>query len=390
MELKGIIYLDNSATTRAFEETVAAVGKYMREEYYNASALYGNAVAVDEAITGARKRLVSALRGNGSIVYTSGGTESNNIAILGALTAMRPGKKRIVTTEIEHPSVLAVFNELRDRGNEVIYLRPCKDGSIDPQQVEEALTEDTALVSIMHVNNETGAVQDLPEIGKAIRKKSPTALFHSDGVQSFLKVPVFAESAGIDLYSISAHKFHGPKGIGALYIKKGVKLDAIHFGGGQEGGLRPGTYNSPGVMGLDAALKKYMTNQEDYLYTMRQCKEAMASAFKMKMEGAFINGPKATSGSPHILNVSFIGVPGQVLLQALEEQGIIIGTGSACSSKKGKESKVLAAMGLPKERTESAIRISLSPEITLEQAKFAASVMLDTVKKLRYWRKKDE
>ncbi len=388
--MKGIIYLDNSATTRAFDETVDAVAKYMRDEFYNASALYGNAVAVDEAITAARKRLITALRGNGSIVYTSGGTESNNIAILGALAAMRPGKKRIVTTEIEHPSVLAVFNELRARGNDVVYLRPCQDGSIDTRQVEEAVSDDTALVSIMHVNNETGAVQDLPEIGKAIRKKAPAAIFHSDGVQAFLKVPVFAEASGIDLYTISAHKFHGPKGIGALYIKKGIKLDAIHFGGGQEGGLRPGTYNSPGVMGLDAALRKYMSNQEDYLYTMRQCKETMAAAFKMKMEGAYINGPKATGGSPHILNVSFTGVPGQVLLQALEEQGIIIGTGSACSSKKGKESKVLAAMGLPRERTESAIRISLSPEVTLEQAKFAASVIMDSVKKLRYWRKKDE
>lgn len=382
--MKAIIYLDNSATTRTFDESAAVVDRYMKEEYFNASALYQKAAIMEEKIENARKRVLAALGDSGSVIFTSGGTESNNKALLGAISAMGPGKKRLITSMAEHASVINVFKYLETRGCDVVYLKPRTDGAIDPEDVGAALTEDTALVSLMHVNNETGAVADLEEMGYLIKKRSRNALFHCDGVQAFLKMPVNVEKVKIDMYTISSHKFHGPKGVGALYVKKGVKLNPIEYGGGQEEGYRPGTYNTPGILGMDAAIQNYLTNGASYVARMRKCKETMAAEFFRRLDGVFINGPRAAEGAPNILNVSFAEVHGQVLLHAVEEQGVIIGTGAACSSKKEGESRVLLSMGLSKERAQSAVRLSFSPFIEPEQAKEAAAIIIKNVNRLRY------
>jgi cysteine desulfurase len=379
-----IIYLDNSATTRAFKGAADTVAYYMNQEYFNASGLYQRAVSIDDRMEQGRRRILTQLGGQGRIIFTSGGTESNNMAILGAASAAGAGKGRFITSATEHAAVYNVFKHLAGRGYDVVFLKPRKDGTADPDELDHSLTEDTVLVSLMHVNNETGAINDIEELGYRIKKRCPDILFHCDGVQAFLKLPVNADRGKVDMYSISSHKFHGPKGVGALYLRKGLKLPAIQYGGEQENGYRPGTYNTPGIMGMLAAIDQYAANQSAYVAKMKECKRAMVSEFEKNLEGIAINGPSIMDGAPHILNISFAGVHSQVLLQAVEEEGVLIGTGAACSSHKQAESRILLSMGISKDRAKSAVRLSLSPFIEPEQARQAAWIIIQNVKQLRW------
>ncbi len=380
-----MIYLDNSATTKPLPEAADAVDRCLRENFFNPASAYAPAVAAERAVEAARKRLGQALCcDKQEVVYTSGGTESNNAAILGALKAMRL-KGRIITTRVEHPSVYEVFRMLDASGYETVYIGVDRWGRADKNALNEALSADTRLVSIMHINNETGAVNDLAALSALIKAKAPEAVFHSDGVQAFCKMPFAPLSC--DLYTISGHKFHGPKGVGALYVKSGAKFAGGLIGGGQERGLRAGTTNVPGILGMDAALAAYTENQAKWLEGMYGCKERLRENL-LSIPDVSINGPEPGAGAPHILNASFLGVRGEVLLHALEQEEIYVSTGSACSTHKKGKNRILAAMGVSGPREEGAIRFSLCPFNTIEEMDRAAGAIAANVATLRRFQRR--
>ncbi len=381
-----MIYLDNSATTRVLPEAADAAFRAMTELYYNPASAYKPAVTTEKEVENARARLSAALNCAASeITYTSGGTESNNMAILGSLKPLR-GKKRIITTAGEHPSVYEVFRSLEGTADvEVVFVGLRADGTVNLTKLEQALNENTALVSVMHVNNEVGAINDLATISSLIKSRAPAALLHSDGVQAFCKLPF--TKLPVDLYSISAHKFHAPKGIGALYIKNGVKFGAGQLGGGQEKNIRSGTLNVPGILGLDAALEQYQANQTAWIANLRACKLRLWQDLST-IADVFVNGPAPEEGAPHILNVSFPGVRGEVLVNALSEREIFVSTGSACSTHKKGQNRIHAAMGISGARAEGALRFSLSPFNTIEEMDAAATALAEQVSFLRRFQRR--
>ena len=381
-----MIYLDNSATTRVLPQAADAAYRAMTEQFYNPASAYKSAVAAEKAVEAARAKLLVAL-GNpaGDVLYTSGGTESNNMAILGALKPLR-GKKRIITTAGEHPSVYEVFRSLEGTPDlEVVFVGLNPDGTVNLKKLEEALTADTALVSVMHVNNEVGAINDLDAISALLKQTAPSALLHSDGVQAFCKLP-FAKNAA-DLYSISAHKFHAPKGVGALFVKNGFKFAGGQIGGGQEKNLRSGTSNVPGILALDAALAEYREHQQKWIEQMRACKLRLWQNLST-LPDVFLNGPAPGEGAPHILNVSFPGVRGEVLVNALSEREIYVSTGSACSTHKKGQNRIHAAMGISGARAEGALRFSLCPFNTLEEMDAASAALSEQVTFLRRFQRR--
>lgn len=379
-----MIYLDNSATTIVSKRAADIATKYMTDYFYNPSSAYNAAVGVDRDVKSARIRLANTLFATPEeFIYTSGGTESNNAAILGSLK-MKRGKGRIICSKVEHPSVFEVFSMLSSMGYEVIFAPVNPDGSINLNKLKEIITPNTQLVSIMHVNNETGAVNDLVSCRAIIKALSPEAVFHSDGVQAYCKLPFTKPAA--DLYSISGHKIHAPKGIGALYISKDTKFYGSLIGGGQERGLRSGTTNVPGIMALDAALDDYANNQAHYIDTMRQCKMRLAKNL-MSLNDTAINGPKPEQGAPHILNVSFLGVRGEVLLHTLAEKDIYVSTGSACSTHK-KSNRILESMGINSDRREGAIRFSFSGLNNLQEIDIVSNVIADSLPILRKYKRR--
>ncbi|MDP3448340.1 MAG: cysteine desulfurase family protein [Eubacteriales bacterium] len=381
-----MIYLDNSATTRVLPEAADAAYRAMTEQFYNPASAYKPAVAAEKAVEAARARLAAALFCvTGELLYTSGGTESNNIAITGLLKPLRV-KRRIVTTAGEHPSVYEVFRALEDAPDtEVVFIGLNADGTINLSALEAALTAETALVSVMHVNNEVGAVNDLDAILALLKQHAPAALLHSDGVQAFCKLPFVPIAA--DLYSISAHKFHAPKGVGALYVKSGVRFAGGQAGGGQERNLRSGTTNVPGILGLDAALMQYRAHQAQWIANMRSCKLRLWQNLST-IPDVLLNGPASEAGAPHILNVSFPGVHGEVLVNALSELEIYVSTGSACSTHKKGQNRMLGAMGITGARAEGALRVSLCPFNTLEEMDAAAATLAEQVTFLRRFQRR--
>ena len=381
-----MIYLDNSATTRVLPEAADAAFRAMTEQFYNPASAYKPAVAIEKSVEAARARLAASLGCNpGELLYTSGGTESNNMAILGSLKPLR-GKRRIITTASEHPSIYEVFRSLEGAPEtEVVFVGLNADGTVRLDKLKAALSSETTLVSVMHVNNEVGAVNDLAAISALVKQLSPNALLHSDGVQAFCKLPFSRIPA--DLYSISAHKFHAPKGIGALYVKSGTKFAGGQFGGGQEKNLRSGTLNVPGILGLDAALSVYRVQQEAWISHMRACKTRLAEAL-LTIPDAVVNGPAPEIGAAHILNVSFPGVRGEVLVNALSEQEIYVSTGSACSTHQKGQNRILAAMGIPRERAEGALRFSLCPFNSPEEMDRTAEVLEKQVAFLRRFQRR--
>ena len=355
MEIKHEIYLDNSATTRVCEEAAKKALELMTVEYGNPSSLHTMGVRAENAMTQARRAVAQAMSvQEKNIVFTSGGTESNNLALFGAAYARRKRGKRIVTTAVEHHSVLYTAQQLEKEGFEVIYLKPGRDGHIREEDVFEAVTRDTILVSMMAVNNETGAIFPVEAAAAAIKRAGAPALLHVDAVQAFGKLPLRPAKMGIDLMSISGHKIHAPKGIGALYIANGVHLTPRVFGGGQEQNIRPGTESVPLIGALGAAVEALppVAQEEAAMRALNQSlREKLAD-----MPGVVIHSPE--DGLPCILNFSAGTVRAETMLHFLASRGIYVSSGSACA--KSARSHVLTAMGLPQKEIDSSLRVSFS------------------------------
>lgn len=356
------IYLDNSATTRVCPEAAEKALELMTQCYGNPSSLHALGFRAEQALSQARQAVAKLLSAQPEeITFTSGGTESNNLAIFGGAFARRHVGRRIVTTQIEHPSVLEPMAQLEKEGWEIVRLAPDAFGRISPQQIEEAITPDTALVSIMAVNNEIGSILPVEAAARVIRRNKYRTLLHVDAVQAFGKLPLIPGKTGIDLLTVSAHKIHGPKGSGALYIRKGVRLLPRVFGGGQERGLRPGTEAVPlhAAFGAAAeALPPFDEQEALYLRLHRQLTDGLAG-----LDGFTVNSPEGAV--PYILNLSAPGIRSETLLHFLAERGVFVSSGSACS--KGKKSPVLTALGLPAPRIDSALRVSFTHTTTPQE-----------------------
>lgn len=354
-------YLDNSSTTRVCEPAAAKVMELMTENYGNPSSLHTLGFRAEQALTEARRNIAAALGAKeDEVFFTSGGTESNNLAIFGAAYARKRMGMHIVTTQIEHPSVTNAVRQLEKEGWEVTWLQPDREGHILPEAVQEAVRPDTTLVTMMAVNNEVGTILPLDAAAQAIAAKKAPALLHVDAVQGFGKLDLRPERRKIDLLSISAHKIHGPKGVGALYVRKGVRIAPRTFGGGQEHGTRPGTEGLPAIGGFGAAVKALPPVNEG----LRQAEELAAICREklLALPGVEFNSPE--DALPYIVNFSVGAVRAETMLHFLAARGVYVSSGSACS--KGKQSPVLEAMQLPKERIQAALRVSFSHLNTLE------------------------
>lgn len=360
-------YLDNSATTQPCAAAVEAMVRCMTEGFYNPSSVYRPAVDAFRAVRECREDILRTVHGGDcDLIFTSGGTESNNLAILGSVARMR-GPQVVAVSAVEHPSVREAFEQLRAEGHDVRVIGVSPTGELCWEQLERALDDGASLVSCMQVNNETGALLDAARLHRTVNGR---ALIHVDGVQGFLRVPFDMKYA--DLYTLSGHKIHGPKGIGALVVRKGVRLAPRQIGGGQESGMRSGTENTPGIAGLHAAVNELAKRQGSLFDELMEKKLHLIDAFREAVPGLLVNGPKPEQAAPHIVNLSFPNVRGEVMLHALEAEGVYASTGSACSSKKLKVSSVLLAMGISPERAEWALRFSLSPHTTMEEIDDAA------------------
>lgn len=375
------VYFDNSATTKPLKEVREEVYYAMDEFWGNPSSLHKLGVKSQRKIEELQDSISKKLNcSKEEIVFTSGGSEGNNMIIKGLVGA----NNHIITTVFEHSSVLNTYRELEKQGVNVTYLKVDNKGFIDLKELEEAINKNTVLVSIMHVNNEIGSIQKIKEIGKLIKEKSKRAKFHVDGVQGFGKFKIDVKECNVDFYSVSAHKFHGPKGVGFIYMRKGINLKSLITGGGQQGGLRAGTENIPGYMGMVKAMNIAYDSLTDSYNHVKKLKEYFIERLS-KMENIIINTPNSEEYSPYILNVSFLGIRSEVLLHMLEEDDIFVSTGSACSSKSAvaKGSYVLNAMGLEPRCIQGAIRFSFSKYNTLEEVDYTINSLEKSLKFLR-------
>ncbi|MDF2661820.1 MAG: cysteine desulfurase [Paenibacillus sp.] len=382
-----MLYFDHCATTPPYEEVVEAVGEVMARHYGNPSSIHRVGIDAERMLTKAREVAARQLRAaTEEIVFTSGGTESNNTAVLGAALQYAGRGKHLITTALEHASVYECFEYLRQRlGYEVTVIQPDGDGRIRSQDVLDAVRDDTILVSVMHVNNEIGTIQPVREIGQALRQHRKV-LFHVDAVQSVGKIPVWPGEWGIDLLSVSAHKIRGPKGAGLLYRRKGIALQPLLHGGGQEAGQRSGTENVPGIVGFAKALRMTMERQEGAFARLSGLRSRLLNALRT-VPGLVYNGSESAADmAPHIVHVSVPGLKSEVFVHALEEHGMMISTRSACSSGEDRPSRVLQAIGADLDRAVSGLRISLSPDHTEEDIDRLADVVARTMEQLRRYR----
>ena len=370
-----MIYLDNSATTKPCPEAVEAVTKALTEHWGNPSALYNFGIDTARLLRQARHNVAAAMGAEPDrVFFTSGGTEADNWAVFGTVKRMGKRGKHIITTAMEHHAILNCMSDLESRGFEITYLKPDRMGRVSVDDLRAALRKDTILVSIMMVNNEVGSVMPIAQMAKLTHKLCPDAIFHTDAVQGFLKVPFAAKNLGADLISVSSHKIHGPKGAGALYISPRLKsFPPLLLGGGQEGGYRSGTEGTPAIMGFAAACSAVnATFRED-----NQRERELISEFSEKfaaLEGVTVNG---SHEAPHILSLAIPGIPVQNTINILQDHGICVSAGSACA--KGHRSHVLTAMGLPPETIDAAFRISLCRDTTREELEQLYTVLRDEV-----------
>ncbi len=368
-----MIYLDNAATTKMFDGCVKVYGYYACEEYFNPSSMNRYSLKVAKDLEEVRKRIVSKLgHTKGTIIFTSGATESNNLAIMGS---KRNGKWEYVFSVGEHPSVYNVAKELEMQGNIIHFVGLQPNGQIDYQELREVLNEKTRLISIMHVSNETGAINDLKLICDIKKQFAPNSLLHVDGVQAFCKIPFELKNYDVDFYTISAHKFHGPKGVGGLYVKNINSLKSIVYGGGQELNLRSGTENVPGIMAMDYAIQHIDINKN--FEKVNELKEKFSSILKSDANVNIFE-----SASPYILTIGFNGVNGETLMRALQDKDIVVGTGSACSTKKA-GNRVLENIGMNKEEIKTHIRISFNADLTLQEIEKAGKIILQVYNDIR-------
>ena len=366
-----MIYLDNAATTRVRPEAAQAALEVMTRDFGNPSTRYALGTAAAERLAADRAVVAQALGCRAEeVVFTSCGTEGDNWAIRATLELGKRKGKHIVTTAIEHSAVLEPLRDLAAQGYEVTYLRPDRNGHISPAQVEGALRPDTVLVSMMLVNNELGTLLPVREAAEAVRRSGCPALVHTDAVQGFLKVPFTPEGLGVDLLTLSGHKIGAPKGIGALYVRRGLKLRPLLFGGGQEGGLRPGTEPTAQIAALAAACRVWMDHREEYTERMKGVKDHFLSSLQATLPRAVVVSP---GDAPHICAVSLPGYPSEMLVRELSDRGICVSAGSAC--RRGKPSYVFAATGRPKTELLGTLRVSFSPESTPEEADALVSAL---------------
>ena len=356
-------YLDNSATTAVTPEVAALAARIMTEQYGNPSSLHRRGFWAERALTEARGQVAAVLRCRPEeIIFTSGGTESNNLALLGAARAARRRGNRIVTTAVEHHSVLAVCRQLESEGFEVTYVSPDAGGVITPESFAAACDEKTVLASCMMVNSETGALHDIPAIAAACRRKNPGILFHADCVQAFGRLEIAPARWGVQLVSVSGHKIHAPKGVGALYVAKGVRLLPPLYGSGQERGLRPGTENLPGICAMGLAAERMNARRVENAAHFTALRQKLITNLSQS-PAVCINSPEAAA--PYIINLSVEGIRSEIMIHYLEQFGIYVSSGSACA--KGERSHVLTAMGLPEDRIDSAIRVSMTDTTAEEE-----------------------
>ena len=377
------VYLDNSATTRCLPEVAALMTHIMCEDYGNPSSMHKKGIESEKYVRYARETIAKCMKvQEKEILFTSGGTESNNIALIGGAYANHRAGRHIITTRIEHPAVAQPCAYLEEQGFDVTYLPVDANGVIRLSDLERAMTRNTILVSIMHTNNEIGSTQPIAEAGALIKRMNPHTLFHVDAVQGFGKFRIYPKRMNIDLLSVSSHKIHGPKGVGFLYINEKAKVRPIIFGGGQQKGMRSGTENVPGIAGMAKAVEMVYEDFEakiDYLYSIRTRFVEGVSG----IEGIKINGPFGSEGAPHIVSVSIQGVRSEVMLHALEEKGIYVSAGSACSSNRPSTSATLKSIGIEKQYLDSTIRFSFSFFTTEEDIDYTISCMKELIPTLR-------
>ena len=377
------IYLDNAATTAVYPEAAALMSHIMCEDFGNPSSLHLKGIEAEKTLRQAAKDIADILKvKEKNIYFTSGGTEGNNWALAGTAFANRRRGMHIITTQIEHAAVAEPVKKLEQQGFEVTKLSVDSTGTIDLEELADAIREDTILVSIMAVNNEIGSILPVSEAGHLIKQKNPSAYFHVDAIQGFCKIPIYPAKAKIDMMSVSSHKIHGPKGAGFLYIAPGVKIDPLILGGGQQSGMRSGTDNVPGAVGFALAAKKMADHLEENTAHMQSIRGRLIEALSA-MPDVVIHGQPYPEGAPHIVNASFLGIRSEVLLHSLEEKGIYVSSGSACSSHKRAASATLTAIGCNKAEIESSVRFSFSELTTEEEIDKTAEALNELLPVLR-------
>lgn len=381
-------YLDNSATTRCSDKAAELMMKLLLENYGNPSSLHMKGVIAEKYINEAKKQIAKTLKAQEKeIVFTSGGTESNNLAIIGSAMANRRAGMHVITSSIEHASVSNPMAYLEEQGFEVTYLPVDSKGVISMEALKNAIREDTILVSLMQVNNEIGAIQPIEEAGKIIKAANPDIIFHVDAIQAYGKMRIAPKKLNIDLLSVSGHKIHGPKGSGFLYIKDKTKIRPVIFGGGQQKGMRSGTENVPAIAGLGLAAEEIYTDFEEKIDRMYALREYFIEQVT-QIEGVSVNGQSQRASAPHVVSVSICGVRAEVMLHTLEDRGIYVSAGSACSSNKPSVSHTLKSIGLAPELLDSTIRFSFSVHTTMEELDYALKVMREVIPMLQKYTRK--
>lgn len=376
------VYADNAATTKLSDNALKAMFSFLTDRFENPSAGYSDGVyerSIVEAARGDIARLLKAY-GDRSIIFTSGGSESDSLALLGIMDSNKEKGRHLVTTDIEHHAVLNACRFLEEHGFRVTYVHAGESGVVNPSDIEAAICEDTVLVSVMYINNEVGTIQPISEIGSICRKKG--VLFHTDAVQAFGKVPIDVEKQKIDLLSASAHKFGGPKGTGFLYIRNGLNISPVIFGGSQEGGRRGGTENVPGIVGMAVAAGDSCSKMVETGLLLSEYRDLLWNRIVTEIEGVHLNGAPSKR-YPGIINFSVDGVEGESLLIQMDMNGVMVSTGSACALAFNEPSHVLKALGRTDMEAASSIRISLSNENTIEDCNKIADALKESVSYLR-------
>ena len=380
-------YLDNSATTRVLDSVKDLMVKIMTEDYGNPSSMHRKGMEAEQYVREAREAIAKTLKvQDKEIIFTSGGTEANNMALIGGAMANQRAGRHIITTRIQHASVYNPLAFLESQGFSVTYLDVDGQGHISLDQLKGALSPETILVSIMYVNNEMGAVEPVEEIGRIVKEYKPPILFHVDAIQAYGKFEIRPKKQNIDLLSVSGHKIHGPKGVGFLYINEKAKVRPILFGGGQQRDMRSGTENVPGAAGLGLAAREMYTGFSERIGKMTELKDHFIDRVE-ELEGVTVNSARGLDSAPQIISVSFAGVRGEVLLHALEDRGIYVSSGSACSSNHPAISGTLKAIGVKKELLDSTIRFSLGIYNTKEQLDYTVDVLRELLPMLRRYQR---
>ena len=383
------VYFDNAASTKILPEAAQKMVEVMTDYYANPGASSVMGMEADNILKSSAKTISKLINADEKEIYfTSGGTEGDNWAIFGTAKGLKRRGKHIITTVIEHPAVSMPFKVLEEEGYEVTFLPVDEKGYINIEELKNAVREDTILVSIILINNEIGTIQNAEEIGKAIKEKNSNIRFHIDAVQAFGKYRIDVKKFKCDMLSVSAHKFNGPKGVGFFYMKKGVNVKPVLYGGGQQNNMRPGTENAAGAAAMAVAAEESYKNLEETNKYVFEIKKRIANRVLNEIEDTFINGDTIEKSSPYVLNIGFKNLRSEVLLHALEEKGVVVSAGSACNSRKKVQSSVLGALGLEDDDIQGSIRFSFSRFNTLEEADICVEALKETVPFLRRFNRK--